>query len=116
MVRVPNIESGIIDAGKLSGYLLDHDHPDGGPKARFLESFGFSQRGPDELRRAILAHAVAHRVTVQRRTEFGIMYEVVGRLASPDGRDPVVRSVWIIDDGSETPRLVTLVPDHERSP
>ncbi|MDX2259325.1 MAG: hypothetical protein NW205_10475 [Hyphomicrobiaceae bacterium] len=116
MPKLPNVESAVVAERKLRHYLFDHEHPEGAPKARFLEGFGYSVERQDELRTALLAHAVAHDINVQRVTEFGILYELIGRLASPDGRNPVVRVVWIVDHGGSVPRFVTLVPDHERNP
>jgi hypothetical protein len=31
-------------------------------------------------------------------------------METPDGRKPVVRSVWFIEHGSQTPRFVTAYP------
>jgi hypothetical protein len=37
-------------------------------------------------------------------------YTVQGPLPAPDGRAPVIRSVWIIDQGWQWPRFVTAFP------
>jgi hypothetical protein len=94
----------------LANYLLAPTHPDGSPKAKFFESFGFSRARPDELRAALIAHAAQYDVVSSRQTEFGEIFEIVGRLNSPDGRNPFVKAVWMIDLGTRTPRLVTAVP------
>ncbi len=115
MPRLPNAHQAVVAEAKIARYLLDHDHPDGAPKARFLERFGFSPSRPADLREALLAHVATYDVDVERSTEFGMMYEIVGPLPSPDNRNPTIRTVWIIDDGSEPPRFVTLVPDLGRT-
>jgi len=43
--------------------------------------------------------ATAHRHT----------YRVVGPLITPDARNPIVRSVWIVLHGDDVPRFVTAV-------
>ena len=101
---------------KLLGYLLAPDHTDGSPKAKFLESFGFSRDRPDELRAALIGHASSHDFIASRQTDFGEIFEIVGRLASPDGRNPFVKVVWMIDTGKRTPRLVTAVPARGAKP
>ena len=51
-----------------------------------------------------------HDVSRERDTEYGTIYEIAGPIPSPDGRNPNVRIVWMIDVGSSYPRLITLVP------
>jgi hypothetical protein len=45
-----------------------------------------------------------------RETGYGPRYEVEGKLDSPDGRSPRVRSVWQMDRGDVAPRLITAYP------
>jgi len=45
----------------------------------------------------------------------GIKYIVDGRLSTPSGKKVTVRTVWIVDKGSENPRLVTAYPGEEIS-
>lgn len=45
-----------------------------------------------------------------RKTGFGPRYEVEGKLNCPNGRRPLVRSVWQMDDGEIAPRLITAYP------
>jgi len=42
-VKLPNAERALVERGKLVDYLLDLEHADGGPKARFFMAFGFSR-------------------------------------------------------------------------
>jgi hypothetical protein len=116
MAKLPNLRSCQISDAKLTGYFLSDTHPDGAPKARFLCSFGFSATAPETLRNALRAHAAAHNVSDWRVTEFGTIYETDGQLVSPDGQNPFVRVVWMIDIGTDRPRLITVVPSEEPSP
>lgn len=110
MAKLPNIDATIVADAKLTGYLLDSGHPKGAAKAKFLASFGFSLLRPDEVRQAFLEHARQNDVSGVQQTAFGTIYEIDGPLPSPDGRDPVVRIVWMQDIGAVAPRLITLVP------
>ncbi len=41
---------------------------------------------------------------------FGIRYVIEGPLNSPDGRSPLVRTVWFIESSEDMPRLITAYP------
>jgi hypothetical protein len=45
-----------------------------------------------------------------QETGFGPRYEVEGKLNCPNGRSPLVRRVWQVDDGNIAPRLITAYP------
>lgn len=113
-MRLPGVTACWVPDLKLTGYLLSVSHEDGSGKAKFFESFGFAQDRPEQLRSALIDHASAHDVVSQRDTEFGTMFEIVGRIRSPDGRDPVVLVVWIIENNDDRPRLVTAIPAREQ--
>jgi hypothetical protein len=116
MAQLPNPDRCFVADAKIVDYLLSDLHPEGAPKSKFLKSFGFSAAQPDELRRSLVDHARSHDVLATRDTEFGTIFEVHGRLASPNGRDPWLVVVWIIDTGTDFPRLVTAIPSQEKSP
>ena len=59
------------------------------------------------------------RVTVDVATETvkvyaDARYAIDGPLESPDGRNPLVRTVWMLEKGSTAPRLITAYPLEER--
>ncbi len=110
MPHLPNIAAAYVEDAKLGDYLLNTTHPRGGPKARFLLRFGFVVERPDALRQALIAHAVANEISRSRTEYFGVIFEIEGPLSTPDGRDPYVRTVWMLDTGAAAPRLITLVP------
>jgi hypothetical protein len=49
-------------------------------------------------------------VVNMKETGFGPRYEVEGPLNAPDGRRPIVRSVWQLETDQEAPRLITAFP------
>jgi hypothetical protein len=109
-VKIPYVSASVVPDRKLSGYLLATTHPDGAAKARFLLRFGFAISNSDQLRQALLDHVRMYDVAATHQNAYGVIYEVLGPLASPDGRNPVLKTVWMIDAGSSIPRFITVVP------
>jgi hypothetical protein len=46
-------------------------------------------------------------------TFFGPRYNVDGKIVTPDGRNPTIRTVWQMDHGELAPRLITAYPVEE---
>jgi hypothetical protein len=107
---LPNAETARIEERKITDYLLAFDHPEGAGKGEFFASFGFTVTHWQLLADALLAHARTHPVSSSSRSIYGTKYRIDGAISCPDGRMPVIRSVWIIDAGAEIPRLVTAHP------
>ena len=109
----PQRRSAFVAPEKITRYLLSPDHPRGGPKCAFFESFGFGINKWQELSDAFFLHARTCDVIATATEPYGQVYEVNGRLSSPDGRNPVVLVVWMVRIGEDFPRLVTAVPSEE---
>jgi hypothetical protein len=112
--RLPEAEHAFVEPAKLTDYLLNPDHPIGGDKAVFFSRFGFNRDGWTLLESALLAHAREGAVVDERQTPYGRHYTVEGRLRTPDGRDPVVRTAWMVALGEWRPRFVTAHPGRRR--
>lgn len=67
-----------------------------------------------ELADALRAHARRNEVTQVDDTPFGRRYTIEGLIESPDGRNPLVRSVWFVDAGRDESRFVTAFPLRSR--
>jgi hypothetical protein len=98
-----------VPEGKITGYLLDPDHRFGGPKARFFLALGFSQAEWRAMAAALAAHPALNPIESTTTTRHGAKYVVRCSLATPDGRNPCVVTVWM-KDGDSPPRLVTAYP------
>jgi hypothetical protein len=109
-VKVPNLERARVDRGKVVNYLLSSKHPDGAHKAAYFGSYGFSPQRWHELAEALTEQARANPVCEMVESEYGTRYVVDGEADAPDGRRPYVRTVWIVEKGTEYPRLVTAHP------
>lgn len=109
-MKLPNADHGVVDRRKIMDYLLSERHPDGRSKAEFFSSFGFSTMRWETFATALRVHG--QRGTVTRLTEstYGVRYSVDGFIETPDGRNPRVRTVWIVASGNDEPRLVTAHP------
>lgn len=107
---LPNADRARVDREKITGYLLSSGHPVGRFKARFFEDFGFRVEEWQVLSSGLVNHATTHPVVSLIETEHGTHYVVEGVIQTPDGRNPAVRTVWIIEPGNATPRLVTAYP------
>ncbi len=114
-MKLPNFEVAHVPTEKLTSYLLNTEHVEGGPKARLLMRFGFSPDDPEELRVALLAHCATHEIASVEQFQYGTKYKILGALDSPDGRNPIVLVVWNIVNDDTIPRLVTVVPQKDRA-
>ena len=109
-MKLPNSHLAIIEREKMTKYLLNDAHPDNGGKALFFAGLGFSAEGWLLLAKAFLRLARESEVGVSIESSHGIKYIVDGALITPFGTSPTVRTVWIVDQRSENPRLVTAYP------
>ena len=96
--------------------MLSTSHPAGGPKATFFRGMGFTENNWEMLPDALLAHARDHAVVSVVSRGYGMMYVVEGVIHTPSLRAPTIRSVWIVDNGTEIPRLVSAYPLDRKSP
>ena len=111
-MRIPLADRAIISIEKLADYLLDIDHNDGGPKARFFALAGFSRERPDEFAESLRRHHLTRDARPGKLSPFGVKYEITGVLEGPLG-EVHATSVWIIRYGETAPRLITVVPENK---
>jgi hypothetical protein len=109
-MRLPNCDNVLVEREKIVGYLLNLFHRYGASKARFFMQFGFQADTWEIFARALREHPKKHEVCRIRQTPFGPRYEVEGKLNTPDGRYPLIRTVWQLDQGQIAPRLITAYP------
>jgi hypothetical protein len=112
-MKMPNADKLIVEREKIVDYLLNPAHRFGASKARFFVRFGFDLEHWQHLAAALKSHGQTHDVKRVRETGFGPRFEVEGNLKAPDGRSPLLRSVWQLDHGAVAPRLITAYPVEE---
>ena len=109
-MNLPNARRAIVERAKIVDYLLAPEHPEGAGKAEFFTHFGFVAAEWEALADALLMHARTHPVSSKSESNYGTKYRIEGPIRCPNGRSPSIRAVWIIDSGTDTPRLVTAHP------
>lgn len=109
-MRLPHAENAVVDIRKLRDYCLNSVHPRGRHKARmFAAAVGMTCENADELRDALLEAARSEEAHLGRRDEYGQRY-IIDFVLKWRGRQALVRSSWIIEHGSDTPRLLSCYP------
>lgn len=109
-MKLPNAQQAFVDEEKVTGYLLSETHSGGQEKQAFFSRFGFSVAEWEVMVEALVQHAQDHEVVREISTVHGTKYVIEGALLTPDERNPMVRTVWIIDTGETAARLVTAYP------
>jgi hypothetical protein len=106
---IPNSLEAKIDPKKIVNYVLDKEHPVGGHKAKVFESaLGFNQTNSDLLIKNIQEGVLKFPAVKGAQDKFGQKFTIDMPIVGPNGNTAVVRTGWIFDVGSNTPRLVTL--------
>jgi len=108
---LPNVENAEIPQAKITDYLLNLGHSVGKPKAVFFTAFGFSLVEWYLLQAALLEHAHQHEISEVVQMPTGTHYIIIGELACPNGRSPLVKSIWRVDTGQKKPRFITAYPE-----
>lgn len=110
MLKLPNAHQARIERAKVTNYLLSTSHPDGRSKAAFFSRFGFEAEQWQNFVAALCDHGTNNEIVEVAVSDYGTRYSVDGIIKTPDGRNPHVRTVWIIDTADNAPRLVTAYP------
>lgn len=107
---IPNAENAVIDIRKLRDYCLNPEHDEGKHKARlFSASLGMKAENAEEFREMLLEAVKTQEVSLGRCDEFGQRY-ILDFSLEWQNRSTTIRSDWIIEEGSDTPRLTTCYP------
>lgn len=109
-MKLPNASSAVVEPEKITEYLLNPAHPDNGGKAAFFFSLGFQKDNWQTLASALRKMSEAVEITKSMETSHGCKYIADGRIETPAGKSPMVRVIWIVDQGFDSPRVVTAYP------
>ncbi|MBZ4193521.1 MAG: hypothetical protein LAE24_04350 [Candidatus Contendobacter sp.] len=109
-MRIPHAEQATVDIRKLRGYCMNPLHPEGKHKARlFAAALGMTDADTEPLRDALLQAVKFHDATLGRCDAYGQRYQIDFPF-DWRGRQTILRSGWIIEYGSDIPRLTTCYP------
>lgn len=109
-MTIPNAEHAVVDIRKLRDYCLNPIHDEGKHKARlFAAALGIRRGEAEDLRKALLQAIKTHEARLGRRDEYGQRY-IVDFMLKRRGKQAMIRSGWIIEHDSYTPRLTSCYP------
>ena len=107
--RLPQREALIVEEAKVTGYLLNLAHPQGGSKAKYFKNRGFTENAWAMMADALKKHGSTQLITSSNANKYGTKYEVQCQIMTPDGTNPCILTAWI-QEGNKPPRLVTAYP------
>jgi hypothetical protein len=108
--NLPDPHAAFVEERKIRLYLLNVDHPKGGPKAVYFLARGFTLAAWEIMRDALIQQGVSNPVVRMVDHPFGKRYTVECSCLTPDGSNPCIRSVWEVSPDDERPRLITAHP------
>ena len=110
---IPDAKRAVIAPEKVRDYLLNLEHPDGGSKAGWFHSLGYTRDHWQLLADDLMAIARECDAFDTETTQFGVKYKASGSVGCPNHRPGSVLTVWIVED-VDPPRLVTAYPDEDK--
>lgn len=109
---LPKHKSAVIPDEKLTGYALNMDHPVGRNKAIvFQKVLGYNISNRGELIGRVREGLEKYRSIEREPTQYGRPFEVSMMVRGANGRYAPVVTAWQIDNGNDTPRLVSIYVD-----
>jgi len=106
---LPCKENAIVKLSKINDYLLSENHPVGRSKAKFFKMIGFNETNIDLFGKALLEISKLE-VIETVKNDFGTKYVIIGMLKSPLNIEYLVSTVWMLENQSNEPYLVTCYP------
>jgi hypothetical protein len=104
---IPHADRAVVDIRKLRDYCLNPLHDEGQHKARvFAAVLGMTAADAEVLRDMLLQTVKTHDAHVGYQDVYGQRY-TVDFLLEWHGRQALIRSGWILEPGSEVPRLTS---------
>jgi len=106
-MKLPNPHKAVVEIEKLRDYSLNLNHRVGGHKARvFKAALDLTVHEADWLRERALEIAVTGDAVPGSSSVFGDKY-VIDALIDHKGKTALVRFCWIIEFGTDFPRLIS---------
>src|SRR5438128_178290 len=103
-MKLPDAERAFVEERKITEYLLSFKSPNGRHKAAFFTRFGFMAEQWEVFAAALVDQGGAHSVKeVESNPPYGENYVVEGPIATPDGRNPVIATVWETTEDNPSP-------------
>ena len=71
---------------------------------------GFDKKKVSIFKQSLLSFAVNYPVTETEQTSFGVKYIIDGNVQAPNGKDYILRTIWMIENGENKAYLITAYP------
>lgn len=104
-------DKSIISQEKITDYLLKWQ-PDN-DKSRFLAEAGYSLDNWQRLLGDIRNQVLPIEAQLVRKTAYGDLFEIRGKLVGPNNVSLSVVTIWIKKNRSQQTKFITLFPDKE---
>ncbi|MCL1853867.1 MAG: hypothetical protein FWF88_12755, partial [Peptococcaceae bacterium] len=107
---LPNVEKVTVDSRKVTDYALNPNNLSGGAdKARVFENaLGYNQLNFGQLIEQIQSKLPSCEAVLGKADQYGQRFTVDIPITGPNGNTANVRTGWILEPGSDTPRMTTL--------
>lgn len=101
----------VVGKRKLVEYILNNAHQEGATKAKYLAEIGYTTDTWRALRKVLLDLFARGNLRGKTVSEYGVKYEISGRIVGPSGSSRRVKTIWIVRHNERTMRFVTLIPE-----
>lgn len=103
-------ETVVIEDSKITEYLLNVNHPEGGTKAAYFIQHGFNPEQPKVMKQFLLTHLLQRSSVEIVETRFGTKHILTGKIKFPDDDEFILRSVWMKPAKENILKFVTAYP------
>ena len=107
MELLPNYQRAFIDIQKLKKYILNENHPIGKHKAKLFQSvLSISLDDAERFAESIMQNLRFNKAITGKKDDYGQRYFIDMKISNFD-KEAITRTAWIVEIGSEIPRLIT---------
>ncbi|MDR1669653.1 MAG: hypothetical protein LBR76_06825 [Oscillospiraceae bacterium] len=106
MNALPNGDKAVIPIKKLTQYSLDFEK-EPNKAAAFKSALGYTKETADKLIDNIHSNISKFSTTSKGNNGFGDIYEIIMQLTGVNGKTANVLTGWIIEKGTDFPRLTS---------
>lgn len=104
----------VIPGEKLTGYILNKEHPRGRDKAiAFEKALGYNQENYKDLAKIIKNNLKSSPATYKGSGKYGDRYEIAMDITGPNGKTARVLTGWLLDKNGKA-RMVTAYVDKRK--
>jgi len=109
-MKLPDFFELHIEKEKITEYLLNIRHPDGMSKANFFMNFGFTKENWKLFSVNLIKMCYIYEIQDQENTNYGTKFIFEGKINTPDGRNPEIKTIWFVPKNDNIAKLVTAYP------